>query len=295
MTFHKLRGLGAIGVLAGALLMHAACSSDGDTAQASGTGIDRTTHALTVGQLSSVDGSYSAACRNRLSGAWSVRISGIIPLTNPALTVVLNDTACVLTLTAVHTDAGVIAAVTPLVLTASYLATPSAFASPIAFYANARLSAVTFAGDFVLNLLYSDDARLATADNTALFQVVQSTATALSVDAPTYTFDPAGLALLTDINQVVQSAVGTAALTAGSVLGQTYVVVNASGLTTYAQLDTAYTGATSVPIATTIPAASFTTVGTNLTANQVRTVIIANTSSGVRSYQRFQLTFHPAI
>jgi hypothetical protein len=295
MTVRDVRSLGTIAALAGALLMQSGCSGDEDTAQASGVGIDRTTHALTIGQLSSVDGSYSAACRNRLSGAWSIRIAGVIALTNPALTVVLNDTACVLTLTAVHTTTGVIAAVSPMVLTASYLGTPSAFTSPVGFYANAKLSAVTFAGDFVLSLLYSDDPRLATADNTALFQVVQSTAAAVSVDAPNYTFDPAGLALLTDINQIVQSAVGTAALTAGTVLGQTYVVVNASALTTYAQLDTAYTGATSVPIAATIPAASFTTVGTNLTANQVRTVIIANTSNGVRSYQRFQLTFHPAI
>ena len=115
---------------------------------------------------------------------------------------------------------GIIAATPAILLTTSYQATPSAFVGTVDFYANAKLSAVTFAGNFVLTIPFSDDPKLATADNFARFSVVVATVTAAAVPAPDYTLDVNGLLVLTDIDDVVQSVSGTAGLTAGGVAGQ---------------------------------------------------------------------------
>lgn len=294
MMLANLKTLGFIGVLLAALATQGACSSE-RTALGGGVAFDQTTHPLTIGELESANGTYGALCTDR-AGNWSVTIDGTSALDHPALSVVLNDAACVLTLTSLHTTAGIIAAVPPIVLTTSYQATASAFGAPVEFYANARLSAVTFAADFVLEVLFSDDPALATGDNTAQFAVVVATATAGAVPAPDYTLDAAGLLVRTDVNDVVVTATGTANLTAGPipVLGQRYVVVNAAGLVTYDQIDAAYLAGTDAALVLGIPAAAFTLVGTDLTADQVRTLIIANTVSGVTSYERFEITFHPA-
>jgi hypothetical protein len=290
MMSRKYSSLGSIGILTGALLMQSACSGD-DTAQGSGKAINRTTHALTSGEVSSVNGTYSG-CRNR-SGSWSIRIGGLIALDNPQLSVILNDTACALTMTALHTTAGVIAAAPSIPLTASYSGVPSAFNSPIEFYADAKLSSLAFAANFDLTVLYSDDLRRTTASNIAALVVVTSAATSVSVPAPDYTLNVDGLALMTDVNDVVQSATGTADLTAVSVAAQTYVVVNAAGLFTYAAINTAYL-AGSAAFTANVPAVNFALVGTDLTGQQVRTLIVANTSNGVRAYQAFQVTFFAA-
>jgi hypothetical protein len=182
----------------------------------------------------------------------------------------------------------------PIALTTSYQAAPSSFGSPIAFYANAKLDSVSFANEIVLTVVYSDDSSLATRSNTANFAVVVSTATAQSGRAPDYTLDVSGLSLLTDVNDVVVSAAGSASLSAGSVTGQKYVVVNEhalSTLDTYAKLNAAFLAGTAAPLTTTIPVAAFTLVADDLTTSQIRTLIIANTTQGVASYQAFAITF----
>jgi hypothetical protein len=276
------------------LLLQPACLSESDYAEGNGVVIDRTTQALLSADLDSVDGTYGGACTDR-AGAWSVDLGG--GAVNPLLSVVLNDTACVLTVTHLRTTGGILAAVPVIPLTTSYAGSASSFGSPIEFYANARLSSVAFAGDFVVTIPYSDDSNLASDDNTANYDVVESTATAESVPAPDYTIEASGLALLTDVNDVVVSASGSAALTDGPVpvLGQTYVILEATGLITYAAINTAYLAGTPVAVTATIPAADFVLVGDDLTTDQVRTVIIANTVSGVRSYQAFEITFHDPV
>ncbi len=285
--------LSTIGALVCSLFVLPACGGE-ETVQAEAQAINRMTQALTIGELQSVNGTYTG-CTNR-TGAWSLKIASGATLDNPVLSVLLNDAACVLSMTELHTTAGIIAADPgPLLLTTSYTPTPPSFGLPIEFYANARLSAVDFAGDFVLSILYSDNPRVASASNTASFQeVVQASATAEAVPAPDYTIDVAGFFLVTDVNNIVQSATGGATLIDGTVLGQTYVVVNAQGLSTYAELDAAYRGGTPAAVTSTIAAGNFALVGSDLTATQVRTLIIANISSGVASYQAFAITFNPA-
>jgi hypothetical protein len=279
----------------GALLMLSGCLGDDERVwYGRGKGIDRTTLGLTSGELLSANGTYGAGCVDQ-SGDWSVEIAGGATLDNPELLVVANNTACVLTLTELVTSGGTIAATPAIALTASYQASASAFGSPVEFYANARLSAVTFAADFVLTVLYSDDPGLAPDDHDADFAVVQATAAGQSVPAPDYTLDLSALEVLADVNHVVQTATGTADLTAGSVTGQRYVVAAAADLDTYAEIDTAYEAGTDAALVLAIPAAAFGLVGSDLTNDQVRTLIVANISSGVRSYQAFEITFHPPV
>lgn len=273
-------------------LLATGCLQD-DTARASGVEIDQTTQSLSVGALESANGTYTN-CHDR-TGSWSVDIAGGSVLDNAPLSVILNDAACELTLTELRVTTGALVATPAIAMTASYQATPSSFGSPLSFYGNAKLSSLTFAADFVVSVLYSDDPSLATTDNTATHVVVGSTAVAAAVPAPSYSLDVDGIVVQTDVDDVVVSVSGSATLSAGAVTGQQYAIVNASGLDTYAELDAAWTAATPSAMVATIPASELALVGTDLTANQVRTLVIANIVDGVRSYQAFQITFRPAV
>ena len=128
----------------------------------------------------------------------------------------------------------------------------------------------------------------------ANIEVDVAAATSSAVPAPDYLLAVGGLIVRTDANDIVQSATGAAALTAGGVSGQRRVVVDAAGLRTYAELDGAYVAGAEAALTTSIAAVDFALVGADLSATQVRTLIIANIAGGVRSYQAFQITFHPA-
>lgn len=256
--------------------------------------IDKRSETLLASELQSVNGTYGAGCTDR-SGDWSMEIEIGATLDNDVLTVVLNDDGCVLTLTELVTDDGTLAATPPIALTASYKGTPAEFDDPVQYYGNAKLSSIDYASDFVLTFLYSDDPSLATDANTASFEVVESSAGGDSVSVPNNVIDADGLMLLTDTDQIVQSSSGSVGLTPGLVPGQTYVVVDAVGLDTYAELDAAYIAGTPATIGMSIPAVDFTLDGEDLDAAAVkRTLIFANIENGVASYQAFEITFHPA-
>ena len=279
----------------GAFLVSGCGATAGEpVAKAGGRGIDRTTQALTSGELESVNGTYGAGCRNR-TGSWSVEIQPSATLDNSPLTVVLNNTACVLTLTELVTSSGALSASPTFALTTSYQGTPSEFDSPLEFYANAQLSSVSFASDFVLTVLYSDDPSLATGSNTAQFEVVEATASGSAVSAPNYTLNLTGLDVRTDINDVVVSASGNAVLTAGSVTGQRYVVSTSTSLDTFEEIDDAYIAGSDAALTLSIPASDFTLVTTDLTPGIKRSLILANISNGVPSYQVFEITFSKAL
>jgi Big-like domain-containing protein len=134
--------------------------------------------------------------------------------------------------------------------------------------------------------------------------VVTSEAAATGVPVPDYTLSVAALALLTDAHDSVQSATGAAVLTARFVTGQTYAVSSNRSLDTYGEIDAAYSAAarplvasvpTTTPATAALPASSFELVQADLTTAGLRTLIIANTVSGVRSYQLFAVTFNPAV
>ncbi len=120
--------------------------------------IETTTRALVVANVQWVNGTYGGLCAGR-AGAWSARFSGINVMTNPALTVAKNNSACVLTVTALVADQTYTAAAS-IALATSYQGSPSAFQAGglTAFYANAFISATAFLNDFVITVLVSSDA-----------------------------------------------------------------------------------------------------------------------------------------
>ncbi len=280
--------------LLGLALLLPGCTDDDSSVSGQVETIDKRSGTLLAADLESANGTYGAGCTNR-TGSWSVGIEIGAVLDHTALSVVANNDACVLTLTELRTTDGVLAATPSITLTTSYKVTPSEFDDPIAFYGNAKMDSVSFASDFLITILYADDPDSATDDNTAAFEVAQASAEGDSVSAPNYTIDPDALDVLADADQVVVSATGGVALTAGSVAGQTYVVVEASGLDTYAELDAAYLAGTPAAIGASVPAADFTLVGEDLDTLPKRTLIIANIESAVASYQAFEITFHPAV
>lgn len=281
------------GLIAFALLLPG-CADDDSSVSGQIETIDKRSGTLLAADLESANGTYGAGCTNR-TGSWSVGIEIGAVLDHTALSVVANNDACVLTLTELRTTDGALTATPSITLTTSYKVTPSEFDNPVAFYGNAKMDSVSFASDFLITILYADDPDSATDDNTAEFEVTQASAEGDSVSAPNYTIDPDALDVLADADQVVVSATGGVALTAGSVAGQTSVVVEASGLDTYAELDAAYLAGTPAAIGASVPAADFTLVGEDLDTLPKRTLIIANIESSVASYQAFEITFHPAV
>jgi Big-like domain-containing protein len=139
---------------------------------------------------------------------------------------------------------------------------------------------------------------------TGRFGVVESAAVGEAVPVPDYTLSVAGLELLTDANDVVQSATGTAVLTAGSVTGQAYALSMAVELSAYSVIEAEYAvlphqalverSPATHPATLALPAVDFLLDQADLTTPRVRTLIVSNSRSGVRSYQLFAITFNAA-
>jgi hypothetical protein len=128
----------------------------------------------------------------------------------------------------------------------------------------------------------------------ARVDVVEVRAAVQRVEAPDYSLDAETLSLMADVDDVVQSVSGSATLTPGAVVGQRYVMLAAADLDTYAKLDEAFGSGVQSPVTFDIPAAAFVLSRVDLTTPQQRTLIIANISEGVPSYQAFEITFHAA-
>lgn len=278
-------------VLASLVTLAGCAESEEDATSARVSVIDRRIDALTSAEISFVNGTYTN-CTNR-SGNWSLAITGSPTLDHTALSVLKGDTSCTLAVSEINTSGdGLLSASAPIALGTSY-GTARSFGSPIKFYANGLLSAVSFTGDFSLTLLFSDDPRTATGSKTASYAVTSATAAAQGVTAPNYTLDLSGVTVTTDVSKVTASVSGNLALTAGSATGDFYVLVTGSVTDTYAAIKTAYDAGSKVAMATSIAASGLLANGVDLTNNVVRSVIIAKTTSGVTSYQKFAITFQP--
>jgi hypothetical protein len=286
-----------------------ACSSGptGSTVvQANVAGAGTPFGVLGAGNLQSVNGTYGDGCTAR-SGAWSIIVSGT-DSDNSILSVVKDDTGCVLTLTEIHSDTGVFAAQPVIPMTGSYQAASSQFvlesdaASPVSFYANALITPTGFDTDFAVDILYSTDPSSGgDAGVQAGYTVTSGSVSADAVPTPNDSVDVTGLSLETNAVNVVQSVSGSAAVTTGSIPGQTYVIELGAlpSSPAYADVDTAFQEATgdagASTLGATFSASEFGLVGIDLSSPVVRTIIIANTQSGVPSYEFFTIVFtHPS-
>jgi hypothetical protein len=295
-----------IGIVGIALV--AACS--GEEVHGRAVGIDRMTQPDDVRVVTAVNGVYGDGCQLHAGKSWSLPIPPATAHEYDLLTVIPRNEACVLTLTELETSRGWLDVVRPIPLSTMYAtdatglvdANPTDTAAqgqaPIQLYANARLDNASFIVDFVVTVVYSDDPDLVSGAN-AEGSVARSTATAESIPAPDDDLDIAGIQVATDERDVVESATGAAALTAGSVMGQTYVIVAGSPVdTSYAAIAAAYAAASPRPVAAAIPADAFALAGTTLGPDgEVRTVIVANldAASQVASYEVFTVTFRAPV
>lgn len=266
--------------------------------------VDRSTKALSLGSFLEVNGLFGTGCTSR-TGSWSVGIGGFSALTNPPLTVIANDTGCGLSVTSVRVGSSlasnlfVPAAAIPL--GAYFASSGSPFVqtsgSPVDFYGNLKIQPdISFATDFSISLIYSEDPNLVAASAIANSAVQSATAGAGAVDSPDYTLDVAGITMQVDANKVVHNVGGSAVLSAMNTMGQTFIVSNTDfgAAPTYAMLDTEFQAGTQLSLNGTNPmlaAADFALVGASLVAPQVRTMIVANTVAGTRSYEAFRIVF----
>ena len=193
---------------------------------------DHSTKALSLGSFMEINGAYGTGCTNR-TGSWSVGIGGFTGLTNPALSVIRNDLGCSLSASSVRIGSGLsgqlYSPAAALALGASFASSGSAFnqmmSDPVAFYGNLRIQPdLSFANDFILGMVYSEDPNLVSASQLADYAVQSATATADGVSAPDYSVDVTGLSMQVDVNKIVQTTGGNAVLTAGTIAGQSFVV-----------------------------------------------------------------------
>jgi hypothetical protein len=174
-------------------------------------------------------------------------------------------------------------------------ATDTATFDPDAALEDARLYTATVAREAKDTQNRSMTADYTWSFSVAHIEVVEVSAVAQRVDAPDYTLDVSTLVLVADAENVVQSATGSAVLRVERVVGQSYVVVAAAGLDSYADLDEAFSAASKTAVTLSIPMSAFTLLQADLTTPQVRTLILANISEGVPSYQAFEVTFHASL
>ena len=277
------------------------CSSDDGEAFVSPTVevVDTATSALGSSAVQWINGSYNT-CLTR-TGSWSARVSGTNPMDNAALTVVKDDTACVLKITSVMADQAYNPAA-PMTLGTAYSGSATFFSpasgGAVQFSANAKLSAVDFGADFLLTFLYSGDVTSTDApDITGTYAQVTGSTAVLTVTAPNYTISlTSGTPLTIQLNasKVVQSVAGNITLTDGSILGTNYVIDNGNTTSTFLAAGIAYGLGTERTLSgsnPTIPASQLALVGVDLTSTVYRTIIVSRTVGIVKGYQLFKIAF----
>ena len=284
-----------------------ACEGELESVSPNVVVVGTATSALSGGDITSINGTYTT-CTNRI-GTWSLRVSGVAPLDHTALSVVKDDASCILTVTDINAG-GVNYTGTPAIaLGTSYAGAASSFApflGAVGFTGNAKIDSTSFASNFQITFLYSEDLRNggSTDVTPSAYTTVEASVVTQGVPAPDYTMSlSTGTPFTFQMNalKVVTSASGNATLIDDTVAGTNYVVDNGTlpASPTYANVQTTYALAATLGQEKTlsgsnptIPAANFNLVGqTLLLSNVVRNVIVSRTVNGVKAYEIFKVTF----
>lgn len=257
--------------------------------------IDKTSQAIMLQTPKWVNGTYGAECMGR-SGAWSARISGSGSMTNPSLSVIMNDSACVLSITSlVLLDDYTYDAAAPLALAGDFAETGTSFARaslPVAFQANAKISEPSFGDYFRITISLSDPPRLTTGSTAPTYATVGVwSPIASNVTAPDYGVDLGDLMIQKDAQNEIVDVSGALYLSAGARTGEHWVVSTDPSLgTTFGDVDAAYQAGTPQPLEDDyITAGALSLGGASLPTT--RSVIIAHIEDGVAAYQVIQLSF----
>jgi len=302
MKSSALLGMLAVGLVTSACGGASSSGNGNESVSATAQAISvATATAGTPRSLLTMDGTYGAGCKNR-SGNWSLPLNGYMGgLANPLLTVVTNNTNCVLSITDVG-DASVYYTAAPAVVLGATQSAASAFASPIAFYGSAIQSDVTYASDFTITFTYSDVPGVGSDTNTTNTVIAAASASANDVPSPDYTLTDS-IVITIDANQpgsVVQSVSGELTLNYVSHIGEAYVVVlpdtSHGSVGSFTEDDFMFNSAGG---GVTIPDGSlhvsiFSQLGLGAGAVLPYSVVIVvrNLVIGVPSYESFQVTFN---
>ncbi|MDB4977038.1 MAG: hypothetical protein JWN48_5379 [Myxococcaceae bacterium] len=286
--------------LRGALSLCAAllCACDDapgpDSVQPQVTAVDKRAEVTADTSLQSIDGTYGEGC-SKQSGAWSLGFGAPDQetLTNPPLEVVPGESGCVLSITAARTvDGRIWPTMTPVVLDPSLQAVGIAFGEPPVVYAGVKLDSWDLNGGYRVAITYSEQPESVIVDETPNTLVSYSaTPDSVAVPAPDYDADLTRISIETDLDNVVLSVSGELVLTRRGVQATGYAIATGS-LSGYDALDAAFRQ-DNAAVTATIPGSALRLAGTNLSTPQVRSLILANSVGGVRSYQALTLSFNP--
>lgn len=266
---------------------------------AEGEVFNRSTHKLASGSILEFSGSYGPSCLNR-SGMWSVSAATLSALTYPELSVIRNDANCQLSLQMMRigqTEAQAMMHIAddPISLDASFKQAATPFrinaSGAVTLYANVRMTPdLSFGSNFTIQAMYSEDPGQAAANVGAVFELVSATTGMSTVPASDYQADASSLSIKVDANQVVTQVSGGVSLLDMGQPGEAYVLnsIDFGNTPSYGDVDLHF----SLGVVTTIPGANpviaaseLNLLGANLSQPVLRSVLIAHSNQGVRSYQ----------
>jgi len=181
--------------------------------------------ALSASDISSISGTYGGACADHASDGTD---GWLLAAGTSTLAVAKDDTDCVLTIQYISSGELTWTGTPAIALDSAntWKDAPSVFASSgqASFYANAKISALSFAADFGITLLVSDTPSARTSDKAATFGTVNGSVTSQTVPAPDYTIDTSHMDIEKDADAVVLSTSGFVQLLPDLVDGQDYAV-----------------------------------------------------------------------
>lgn len=299
----SIRSFAILSAIVAAFAVVGCSTKEDDDLVSPAISINRSGSALSL-DLASIDGVFGAGCSGHTENEpWSAAVDEHASLSYAVLRVRRNDATCTLKLTHVHTPSTSYAAAPALALGATFAA-PSAFnddgQSAIDFHGTAKLGDPTFAGDFTLDLLFSDATTEGETQTEGADGFEHSfTVTQANVPAPDFGVNTSGHTLWTDPDDVVTTSTGSFQLTLNTQTAQAYAVVgsllstgmSAEDLETAFQAST-HSGTLASPYE--IAASELDLLGQDLTDGVQRSIILRNTDEGVSSYQVLRFDFRPS-
>jgi hypothetical protein len=306
--YRTLSFMAGLFALSGAFIATACSHPSSGSDRVSGRGkLVTLSQALAANSLTSMHGSYGADCDLRRSGTWTVTISG-----SPGadeLSVVRDDTNCVLTLTSVMAGSTEYVPASPIVLDGSFETNAVAFHTGededvVAFYANSKLDPADYSEDFDVVFVSSDEVSDVDGGQYSAQVSVASASQASTIEAPNYELSSTIAYSASEENKVT-GATGSITLglpaEGGTYAAQYYRIVDGSSLgvsPSFNQVDDAFVTAGGAGQAM---KSSFGWEELGLTNGAAlsfqKTIIIqrveTDDASNVVSYQTFWLKFNP--
>jgi len=257
---------------------------------------NRSTHALTAGSLTRVDGQYGAACTGHPNlSLWEINFDGTSTGLDPTVDSA-DGAACILTVFELDTLTAQYLTGSAIALAGTYAIAPSLF-TPLGggegFYANAIVTPADFTTAFIVNVETSDDPTPVTPVTITAGMVRVATATQSGIAPPAYT-QTNDLGVVEDPTFVVQSVSGGSTLTSAGQTGENYIITQAPFTPSFTADDNAFNTLPPTAFPATTP--TFNAVDliqTGETLPQTTTIIIQHVddATGDRTYETFQYIF----